>query len=49
MIKNLCLFLLVMILVQGCSKPGGQGVGRPRPPMDEDETLPVKEKVIPTK
>jgi len=49
MIKNLCLLLLAMILMQGCSKPGGQGVGRPRPPMDEDEPLPAKEKVIPTK
>jgi len=49
MIKNLSVLLLVMILVQGCSKPGGKGVGRPRPPMDEDESLPAKEKVIPTK
>lgn len=49
MIKNLYFLLLVMVLVQGCSKPGGQGVGRPRPPMDEDEPLPAKEKVIPTK
>jgi hypothetical protein len=49
MIKNLCLLLLAMILVQGCSKPGGKGVGRPRPPMDEDEPSPAKEKVIPIK
>jgi len=49
MIKNLSVLLLVMILVQGCSKPGGKGVGRPRPPMDEDESLPAKEKVILTK
>jgi len=40
---------LVMILLQGCSKPGSQGVGRPRPPMDEEESSPAKEKVIPTK
>ncbi len=45
--KN-CLLLLAMILVQGCSKPGGQGVGRPRPPMDEGEPFPAKEKGIPT-
>ena len=49
MIKNLCLLLLVMVLVQGCSKPGGKGVGIPRPPMDEDEPSPATEKVIPTK
>lgn len=49
MTPKIYLLLLVIVLVQGCSKPGGQGVGRPRPPMDEDEPLPAKEKVIPTK
>ena len=49
MTQKIYLLLLVIVLVQGCSKPGGQGVGRPRPPMDEDEPLPAKEKVIPTK
>ncbi len=45
MIKKLCVLLLATVLVQGCSKPRDQGVGMPRPPMDEDENLPVKEKV----
>ena len=49
MIKKLCVLLLAMVLVQGCYKPSDQGVGRLRPAMDEDEPLPAKEKVIPTK
>lgn len=49
MIRKIILLFLVMILIQGCSKPNEQGVGMPRPAMDEDEPLPAKEKVNPTK
>lgn len=49
MIRKIGLLLLVMVLVQGCSKPNEQGVGMPRPAMDEDEPKPAKENAIPTK